>query len=478
MKTNGPTRVAIACQGGGSHTAFTAGALRALLARKEELESSETPFEIVVLSGTSGGAVCAALAWSELFVGTGRDMLSDFWLTGYPDGNASLLYLDALAKQLTDLRDHGRLPWLPVADRLRVDLAQSLLRESEFMEFLPVSVPMELRTYYFHRLFESLDKMTPELVKSYLKIIEDLPATVHKMMAFVPGSQQMRTLTEDVISLWPLGDDSVIRREFDILSAFRTVLERYLTPELRREIEGKIDEARLTGALFPELLLGAVDARRSHPYEIDVEEPLSAELKRVAQIEKCLEKHPAHGPDRTNFKIFRGSENTNRLVDCIAASAAIPTVMRGVAMDNTLYWDGLYSHNPPVHDLPDVHRRDGNNGKEHNPQEIWVIRINPMECDKDLKTFPVIQDRRNELAGNLSLLQEIRSIRHMNGMVKGKGKRKYAPVAFGFIDMEEDVACELDYLSKLDKRKESAEKLFDHGRAQAESFMARWQSCH
>jgi hypothetical protein len=66
----------------------------------------------------------------------------------------------------------------------------------------------------------------------------------------------------------------------------------------------------------------------------------------------------------------------------------------------------------------------------------------------------------------------------MNGMVKGKGKRKYAPVAFGFIDMEEDVACELDYLSKLDKRKESAEKLFDHGRAQAESFMARWQSCH
>lgn len=277
MTTPNPTRVAIACQGGGAHTAFTAGALRALLARKEELESSETPFEIVALSGTSGGAVCAALAWSELFVGTGRDMLSDFWLTGYPDGNASLLYLEALAKLWADAWELGRLPWLPVVDRLRVDLAQTLLREPEFMELLPVSVPIELRAYYFHRLFESVDKMTPEPVKSYLKIIEDLPATVHKMMAFVPGSQQMRALTEDAISLWPLSEDSVIRREFDILSAFRTVLEKYLTPELRREIEGKIDEAKKNNALFPELLLGAVDARRSHPYEMDVKEPSSAE---------------------------------------------------------------------------------------------------------------------------------------------------------------------------------------------------------
>ena len=45
-------RVAIACQGGGSHTAFTAGALSRLLATPREAE-------IVGLSGTSGGAICA-----------------------------------------------------------------------------------------------------------------------------------------------------------------------------------------------------------------------------------------------------------------------------------------------------------------------------------------------------------------------------------------------------------------------------------
>jgi NTE family protein len=49
---NDVRRVAIACQGGGSHTAFTAGVLRRLL-RAEELAG----YEVVGLSGTSGGAV-------------------------------------------------------------------------------------------------------------------------------------------------------------------------------------------------------------------------------------------------------------------------------------------------------------------------------------------------------------------------------------------------------------------------------------
>jgi NTE family protein len=48
-------RVAIACQGGGSHSAFTAGVLTRLLAEKLER------YEIVALSGTSGGAICALL---------------------------------------------------------------------------------------------------------------------------------------------------------------------------------------------------------------------------------------------------------------------------------------------------------------------------------------------------------------------------------------------------------------------------------
>ena len=55
------TRVAIACQGGGSHTAFTAGVLKGLLGA-----DALSRHQIVGLSGTSGGAVCALLAWYAL----------------------------------------------------------------------------------------------------------------------------------------------------------------------------------------------------------------------------------------------------------------------------------------------------------------------------------------------------------------------------------------------------------------------------
>ncbi|WP_432559022.1 patatin-like phospholipase family protein [Granulicoccus sp. GXG6511] len=54
-------RVAIACQGGGSHTAFTAG----VLSRCFESDVL-ADYEIVGLSGSSGAAVCALVAWSTL----------------------------------------------------------------------------------------------------------------------------------------------------------------------------------------------------------------------------------------------------------------------------------------------------------------------------------------------------------------------------------------------------------------------------
>src|SRR3712207_3454316 len=83
-------RVAIACQGGGSHTAFTAGVLKRLL-RAEELKR----YEMVGLSGTSGGAVCALLAWDNLLRGAGKgaaEALDVFWL----DNSATAPYEQVL----------------------------------------------------------------------------------------------------------------------------------------------------------------------------------------------------------------------------------------------------------------------------------------------------------------------------------------------------------------------------------------------
>jgi NTE family protein len=74
---NDMRRVAIACQGGGSHTAFTAGVLGRLL-RAQNLGG----YEVVGLSGTSGGAVCALLAWHNLLRGDAAgavEKLHAFW---------------------------------------------------------------------------------------------------------------------------------------------------------------------------------------------------------------------------------------------------------------------------------------------------------------------------------------------------------------------------------------------------------------
>jgi predicted acylesterase/phospholipase RssA len=69
-------KIAIACQGGGSHTAFTAGALKRIL--KENKKS----YDIAAISGTSGGAICALLTWYGLLTGgnaRAAKLLDSFW---------------------------------------------------------------------------------------------------------------------------------------------------------------------------------------------------------------------------------------------------------------------------------------------------------------------------------------------------------------------------------------------------------------
>ncbi len=73
-------KVAIACQGGGSQTAFTAGVLKSIF--KNDVHKKK---EIVSLSGSSGGAVCAALSWYSLLKAARGDKapieqrLDGFW---------------------------------------------------------------------------------------------------------------------------------------------------------------------------------------------------------------------------------------------------------------------------------------------------------------------------------------------------------------------------------------------------------------
>jgi NTE family protein len=100
------TKIAIACQGGGSQTAFTAGVLKAICQAKLQDE-----FEFVSISGTSGGALCATLVWYALRRGERPiwQRLMDFWHDNTAQNEIENLINDTLIGSLRMI-NRGMLP--------------------------------------------------------------------------------------------------------------------------------------------------------------------------------------------------------------------------------------------------------------------------------------------------------------------------------------------------------------------------------
>jgi len=103
---NATKRIAIGCQGSRALTAFGAGALKRLLREEQH--------DIIGLSGTSGGAICALLTWYALLendkeqaISKSAELLDSFWR----DLSASELY----ARFLND--------WAVLASRLQGNVA-------------------------------------------------------------------------------------------------------------------------------------------------------------------------------------------------------------------------------------------------------------------------------------------------------------------------------------------------------------------
>jgi NTE family protein len=162
-----------------------------------------------------------------------------------------------------------------------------------------------------------------------------------------------------------------------------------------------------------------------------------------------------------HFELFTGED---LCVECLLASAAIPELFRAVAVPGRgVYWDGLFSQNPPIHDLT-----------HHNINELWLIQINRSTCARVPTETHEILDRRNELSGNLSMEQELRFIEMINRkLVTGKliGS-KFRPIHVGRIPLDRS----LGYRSKLDRRPEFLEELREYGRAKSRWFLKERES--
>jgi len=163
------------------------------------------------------------------------------------------------------------------------------------------------------------------------------------------------------------------------------------------------------------------------------------------------------------FKAF-DSRQGEITADAVLASAAIPTLFRSVHEAGGVYWDGLFSQNPPVRDLLAT-----------EPDEIWVIQINAKERSAEPRTILEIADRRNELSGNLSLYQELHFIERMDSMIEeghlvGGG---YKPITIRIIEMaRSDKSQKLGAASKLNRDPQFLDDLIDQGADRATEFVA------
>jgi NTE family protein len=336
------TKIAIACQGGGTHTAFTAGVLKHFL--ENDIQKK---YKIVGLTGTSGGAVCAtATMYGLLKAANGGtepsyQPLIDFWYANTPQSPAETVFAmttDAFLR----IAESGRVPTFP-ANPYRT---------------------------------------TPVL--------------------------------EAAMPLFP-------RREF---LDFRALLEAHIDFE---ELLNLIDDDS------PRLLLGAANI-------------LTGE-----------------------FKAFDSWVPGEISVDAVLASAAVPNVFEAVHVGDGVYWDGLFSQNPPVAQLMKTEA-------EKRPDEVWVVLINPVTSDEEPKTSGAIADRRNELAGNISLYQELHFIERVNQWIEKGYFRpdigsKLKPIKIRVLTLSKQLSDSLNYSTKLSRDRDLVDTLIADGEAQAGEFL-------
>jgi NTE family protein len=156
------------------------------------------------------------------------------------------------------------------------------------------------------------------------------------------------------------------------------------------------------------------------------------------------------------FTTFRGPEIR---LESILASAAIPDLFPAVHLDGQTYWDGLFSQNPPIRELTDYH-----------VDEIRVVQINKASRDHVPTSKADILDRRNELAGNLSLEHELHFIERINELLE-RGmliNSPYRRIAVYRIELQ----WNLDHASKFDRSERLLRGLMALGRKRARAFLA------
>lgn len=348
MKKN---KLAIACQGGGSQTAFTAGVLISFF--ENDIQQKK---QIVSLSGTSGGAVCAALAWYSLLKASKGDT-------------------QPLGKRLINFWN----------DNTTQNIYEAFLND---------------------------------YLINYLRVVDG---------GWLPR--------------WEASPSSPFVKAFS--SFFTAIAPNKLFYDFRKLLEAHIDFAEIASWDLPQspaLLIGAANVKKGE------------------------------------FKKFSSLKGEIR-VEALMASAAVPTIFPAVEIDNEVFWDGLFSDNPPTDEL----LFEELVGADNKPDELWIIQINPKECDEIPVSSQDIIDRRNEMIGNASLLRDVQKIELINRFLEAGAftedfRAQYKHIEPRFITMSPGLAKKLDYPSKLDRNQVFITELIQDGRQRGLEFIEQLEA--
>jgi len=163
-----------------------------------------------------------------------------------------------------------------------------------------------------------------------------------------------------------------------------------------------------------------------------------------------------------NGGVFETFTNEEVTVEAVLASAAVPNLFEAVELNGHGHWDGLFSQNPPINDL--MYQPPG-----RKPDELWVVQINPQSVEEIPTSTLEINDRRNELSGNISLNQELRFIEQVNEWVDDGTlpAERFTTTTVRRIEMTE----RFDSATKVDRDPAFLDRLLEMGREQATAFL-------
>jgi len=416
--------IAIACQGGGSHAAYAAGALPVLLPqfRNAELATSKgratleneqgDVLRLTGISGTSGGAISALLAWYGYLTGgpkAAKAGLERFW-----DANCA----QAPGERL--LNDVGQ--WVGSLAQVDLKLSPYLSPLREIESFATATWPMlaamcpPLGGWIRGSYFQLRESIAPHVdfdlvgaIGDFCSIAQEIkrwqaialearmagaPAErerLHGRQAAIELDIRARLASGERIAAWSqahaLAPDALLRVAFDGLQLPALRFERDALDSLAHAVRG-------AARALPQLLIGAVD------------------IDSGAFVAFSSE----HAPIDAGITL-----------EAVLASASLPWVFMAQSIEaldpetheprRMLCWDGLFSQNPPIKNFI-----SSSLDPAKKPDGVWILQINQDRYDFSGKVAgpgsaqsgDELWHRRDTLSGNLSLNQELAFIEAVN----------------------------------------------------------------